>query len=79
MLTDMATSTAARNFRARDAESLNQIYATIDELEPIARESKQMRPLQALYFYPLSFALLITILMGIFPLFKQFFLKEATK
>ncbi len=79
MLTDIATSTGGRYFRARDAESLKQIYATLDELEPIARESKQMRPLQALYFYPLSFALLITILMGMFPLFKQFFLKEATK
>jgi Ca-activated chloride channel family protein len=79
MLTDIATSTGGRYFRARDAESLKQIYATLDELEPIARESKQMRPLQALYFYPLSFALFITILMGLLPLIKQFVLKEATK
>jgi Ca-activated chloride channel family protein len=79
MLTDIAMSTGGRYFRARDAKSLKQIYATLDELEPIARESKQMRPLQALYFYPLSFALFMTILMGLFPLIKQFALKEATK
>jgi Ca-activated chloride channel family protein len=72
MLTDIATSTGGRYFRARDAESLKQIYATLDELEPISRESRQMRPLQALYFYPLGLALLITMLMGIFPLIKQF-------
>jgi Ca-activated chloride channel homolog len=79
MLTDIATSTGGQYFRARDAESLKQIYATLDELEPIARESKQMRPLQALYYYPLGLALLITFLMGLVPLIKQFWLKEATK
>ena len=72
MLTDIATSTGGQYFRARDAGSLQQIYATLDELEPIARESKKMRPLQALYFYPLGLALLITMLMGVFPLMKQF-------
>lgn len=79
MLTEIATSTGGRYFRARDAGSLKQIYATLDELEPIARESKQMRPLQALYFYPLSIALLITVLMGSFPLIKQFILKGRQK
>lgn len=74
MLTDIATSTGGQYFRARDAESLKQIYATLDELEPIVRESKKMRPLQALYFYPLGLALLITLLMGVFPVIKQFVL-----
>jgi Ca-activated chloride channel family protein len=75
MLTDIATSTGGRYFRARDAESLRQIYATLDQLEPIARESRQMRPLQALYYYPLLVGLLITVLMGLFPLIKQFVFK----
>jgi Ca-activated chloride channel family protein len=79
MLTDIATSTGGRYFRARDAESLKQIYATLDELEPIARESKQMRPLKALYYYPLGLTLLITILMGLFPLIKQFLLNGRQK
>jgi Ca-activated chloride channel family protein len=75
MLTKIAQSTGGQYFRARDAQSLAQIYATLDKLEPIARESKQMRPLQALYFYPLYFALLITVLMAIWPLLKQFLFK----
>jgi Ca-activated chloride channel family protein len=77
MLTDIATSTGGRYFRARDAASLRQIYTTLDELEPIVRESKQMRPLQALFFYPLALGILITILMAIFPLIKQFLFRES--
>lgn len=77
MLTEIATSTGGRYFRARDAESLKQIYATLDELEPIARETRQMRPLQALYYYPLAFALLVTVLMGLFPVVKSLFYRGA--
>lgn len=73
MLTQIATSTGGQYFRARDAQSLQQIYATLDELEPIARETKQMRPLKALYFYPLGLALLITVLMVLGPLLGQLF------
>lgn len=77
MLTQIATSTGGRYFRARDADSLKEIYAKLDELEPIARESQQMRPLQALYYYPLALALLLTVLMACGPLFKQFLFKKA--
>lgn len=77
MLTDIATSTGGRYFRARDAESLRQIYATLDELEPIARESRQMRPLQALFYYPLGIALLLTLLMALFPLANQYVFTRA--
>jgi|TARA_B110000240_G_C13484605_1_gene446834 Ca-activated chloride channel family protein len=79
MLTDIATSTGGRYFRARDAQSLKQIYATLDKLEPIARENKQMRPLEALYYYPLGLALLITMLMGLIPFIKQFMLRGRQK
>ena len=68
MLTEIATSTGGQYFRARDVESLQKIYATLDELEPIARESRQMRPLQALYFYPLAVALILSLLLGLYHL-----------
>ena len=68
MLTKLAESTGGRYFRARDAQSLQEIYGKLDELEPIARESRQMRPLQALYFYPLGVALLLTFLLSLKPL-----------
>jgi len=63
MLTQLAESTGGLYFRARDVQSLEQIYATLDKLEPIARENRQMRPLQALYFYPLAIALFLSVLM----------------
>lgn len=69
MLTKIAESTGGQYFRARDAQSLEQIYATLDELEPIERESRQMRPLQALYYYPLGLALLLSLLIAIQPIF----------
>lgn len=74
MLTDLASSTGGQYFRARDAQELEAIYSTLDELEPIERESRQMRPLKALYFYPLSVALLLTVLMALIPLIKSLWL-----
>ena len=68
MLSKIASSTGGQYFRARDVESLQQIYATLDELEPIARESRQMRPLQALYYYPLGLALALSVLLGVYHL-----------
>lgn len=68
MLSKIATSTGGQYFRARDVESLQKIYATLDELEPIARESRQMRPLQALYYYPLGLALALSVLLGLYHL-----------
>lgn len=67
MLTDIAESTNGQYFRARDAQSLENIYATLDELEPIERESRQMRPLQSLFYYPLSIALLLSVLIALRP------------
>lgn len=68
MLSKIASSTGGQYFRARDVESLQKIYATLDELEPIARESRQMRPLQALYYYPLGLALALSVLLGLYHL-----------
>lgn len=65
MLTRIAQSTGGQYFRARDAASLEAIYARLDELEPIERESRQMRPLTALYFYPLAFALVLTLVLAL--------------
>jgi Ca-activated chloride channel family protein len=79
MLTEIAQSTGGRYFRARDVKSLQEIYAKLDELEPIARESRQMRPLQALYFYPLSLALLLTILMSLQPIMTYFWHKRGAR
>ena len=64
-LTAIADATGGRYFRARDTQGLNQIYALIDELEPIARESKQFRPQRSLLHWPLAAALLLAALIGL--------------
>lgn len=72
MLQDLAQSTNGQYFRARDAEALREIYLKLDELEPIERESLQLRPLTSLYFYPLALGLALSVLMLIPTLVIQF-------
>ena len=68
MLQSIAQSTGGKYFRARDTESLQEIYATLDELEPVERDTRQMRPLQALFFYPLALALVLSLILACAPL-----------
>ncbi|WJG10627.1 VWA domain-containing protein [Aliiglaciecola sp. LCG003] len=68
MLTELAESTGGQYFRAKDTQALQQIYSILDALEPIERESRQMRPLQALYYYPLALALFLSALIASAPI-----------
>ena len=61
MLTDIATSTGGQYFRARNAQELQAIYQQLDELEPIEGEARKMRPLTALFYYPLALALFLSL------------------
>lgn len=58
-LTTIADKTGGQYFRARDSQSMNDIYRLLDKLEPIEQEQQQMRPLSALYYWPLGLATLI--------------------
>jgi Ca-activated chloride channel family protein len=57
-LTAIAETTNGRYFRARDTQSLQEIYALIDQLEPIDQDPETYRPVQALYYYPFAGALI---------------------
>ena len=59
MLKKIAGDTGGKYFRAHDSKELMQVYALIDALEPVARESELFRPVQALFFYPLTLAMLL--------------------
>lgn len=59
----IAESTNGRYFRARDTQKLLEIYDLIDELEPIDQEPETFRPIQALYYLPLSAAILMFALI----------------
>jgi Ca-activated chloride channel family protein len=59
MLRTLAEKTHGQYFRAKDSEGMSKIYQALDELQPVEQEKQQMRPLTALYYYPLSAALII--------------------
>jgi Ca-activated chloride channel family protein len=61
-LTKLANETGGKYFRAKDSQGMSQIYQLLDQLEPIEQEQQQMRPLTALFYWPLATALLISML-----------------
>ncbi|WP_077338139.1 vWA domain-containing protein [Pseudocolwellia agarivorans] len=56
-LKNIADKTNGHYFRARSSADLAQIYQLLDTLEPVEQDQKQMRPLSALYYWPLGIAL----------------------
>ncbi|NVK24152.1 MAG: VWA domain-containing protein [Gammaproteobacteria bacterium] len=63
LLTQIAEETGGQYFRARDTQSLREIYQLLDELEPIEDDPIQLRPMQALFYWPLALAILLSALM----------------
>lgn len=61
----IADQTGGRYFRARDAGELEQIYAMLDELEPVEKDQEVFRPVTALYPLPLACALFGALLLGL--------------
>jgi Ca-activated chloride channel family protein len=55
----IAADTGGRYFRARDPQDLEQIYRTIDELEPVEVEQSTYRPRRSLLHVPLFLACLL--------------------
>jgi len=64
-LTAIAQKTGGRYFRARDIEGLQKIYRLLDELEPLSEDQQTFRPVHELYSWPLSAALLISVLIAL--------------
>lgn len=58
-LITIAEMTGGHYFRAKDTESLGEIYEYINQLEPLSRDILTLRPQVALYPIPLGLALLL--------------------
>ncbi|MDX8394723.1 MAG: VWA domain-containing protein [Mariprofundales bacterium] len=73
LLRDIAETTGGKYFRARNTEELTQIYKLIDQMEAIERDKRSFRPQTALYYWPLSLALLLCLLLLLFsqPIIKN--------
>ncbi|HHL31798.1 MAG TPA: VWA domain-containing protein [Oceanospirillales bacterium] len=65
-LKKIAKMTGGRYFRARNTKDLNNIYAMLDELEPLAKDDQYFRPTEVLFFWPLSLSMLL--LLSVFRL-----------
>ena len=56
-LTAIAGQTGGRYFRATDTASLQDIYALVDDLEPVEEPEAGFRPVKSYFFWPLGVAL----------------------
>jgi Ca-activated chloride channel family protein len=68
---EIAQAADGAYFRATDTEALEKIYQHIDELEKTEAESRTVFIPQPLYYWPLSVALLLLLVLGIYPEGKQ--------
>ena len=64
-LQKIANLTGGRYFRARDPRELADIYAVLDQLEPVEQEAAVYRPRQALGYLPLGLALLLSFILAL--------------
>jgi len=64
----IAERTGGAYFRARDAEALARIYEQLDKLEPVESDHEAIRPVDELFFWPLSAAFLLVLCMAVFNL-----------
>jgi len=70
-LRKIAQLTDGRYFRARDTETLADIYAELDRIEPAMRAGRLERPHDELYPWPLAAALLIGGLLVCVPAMRS--------
>jgi Ca-activated chloride channel family protein len=61
----IAERTGGTYFRARDAEALARIYEQLDKLEPVESDQEAIRPVDELFFWPLSAALALVLLAAL--------------
>jgi len=75
MMKQISKDTDGKYFLAMDEKQLDEVYNTLDELEPIEYEEESYRPATLLYFYPLGALILIALLnqltFGLINLFKK--------
>ena len=70
-LRTVASKTGGRYFRAHDVAELQQIYALIDELEPVERDTQSYRPTWSLFYWPLGTALALASLLALAALSRR--------
>ena len=78
-LTQIATMTGGRYFRAKDTAGLQEIYRLLDEMEPVAEPEAGFRPVKSLYFWPLTGAFVLAVFLAAMNLLAGFNLGRERK
>jgi len=78
-LTQIATMTGGRYFRAKDTAGLQEIYRLLDEMEPVAEPEAGFRPVKSLFFWPLAGAFVLAVFLAAMNLLAGFNLGRARK
>ena len=65
-LQEIAKVTGGQYFRARNPQELANIYALVDQLEPVEQEAETYRPRQALGYLPLLVALAVSFMLALY-------------
>ena len=71
-LRNVANITGGQYFRAYNTSDLVNIYALLDELEPVEKDVKSYRPIKALFYLPLTAGFLFAALLALFLYLPQF-------
>ncbi len=64
-LREIARLTGGRYFRVHDTQDLAEIYALLDELEPLDKDKQSFRPTSALFYWPLALALVLAAVVSL--------------
>jgi Ca-activated chloride channel family protein len=75
-LTEIASLTGGRYFRATDTASLQDIYKLVDELEPVEEPESGFRPVKSHYFVPLGMAVALVTLLSLTSLLQRLVLNR---
>lgn len=60
-LTEIAKATGGQYFQASDRARLEEVYAELDELEPIEYENNDFIPKRLLFYFPIMLALILVL------------------
>ena len=75
MMKQISKDTNGKYFLAIDEKQLEDVYKTLDELEPIEYDEETYRPATPLYFYPLGALIMVGLLnqliFGLINLFRK--------
>ena len=78
-LTQIANLTGGRYFRATDTASLQDIYALVDELEPVEEPESGFRPVKSLFYWPLAGAFVLASLLCLVSLAHEIRVRRAAE